>query len=138
MVYSARYSRNRTRFVSVPTDLNYNAGNPALLNAALTAGLFPKILSIDPSNGQMRTITNNQQASFHPSSVNFGRKTKDLGTNHLAYFTIMWVPCCQNACEDIIDGSLLSAGTPRNCMHGRLALLMTCPCFFSAERRILR
>ncbi|KAJ6604782.1 P-loop containing nucleoside triphosphate hydrolase protein [Mycena vulgaris] len=85
----ARYGRNRTRFVMVPPELDLNPGNANLLNAALTAGLFPKILSIDPSNGQMRTISNNQHASFHPSSVNFGRKPTDFGVNHLAYFTLM-------------------------------------------------
>ncbi|KAF7347727.1 putative helicase C15C4.05 [Mycena venus] len=83
----ARYGRNRTRFVMVPSDLDSNSSNVFLLNAALTAGLYPKILSI--ADGQMRTISNNQQASFHPSSVNFGRKPTDFGVNHLAYFTLM-------------------------------------------------
>ncbi|KAJ7925913.1 P-loop containing nucleoside triphosphate hydrolase protein [Mycena leptocephala] len=81
--------RNRTRFVMVPPELDLNPSNLVLLNAALTAGLYPKILSIDHSNGQMRTISNNQQASFHPSSVNFGRKPLDFGVSHLAYFTLM-------------------------------------------------
>ncbi|KAJ7361605.1 P-loop containing nucleoside triphosphate hydrolase protein [Mycena albidolilacea] len=85
----ARYGRNRTRFVTVPQELDANSNNVFLLNAALTAGLYPKILSIDQHNGQMRTISNNQQASFHPSSVNFGRKPIDFGVNHLAYFTLM-------------------------------------------------
>ncbi|KAJ7706044.1 P-loop containing nucleoside triphosphate hydrolase protein [Mycena rosella] len=85
----ARYGRNRMRFVTVPPELDLNPSNANLLNAALTAGLYPKILSIDPSNGQMRTISNNQHASFHPSSVNFGRKPTDFGVNHLAYFTLM-------------------------------------------------
>ncbi|KIK71157.1 hypothetical protein GYMLUDRAFT_66365 [Collybiopsis luxurians FD-317 M1] len=83
----ARYSRNRNRFVTVPQDLDSSSTNIALVNAALVAGLYPKVLSID--GGQMRTITNNQPVSFHPSSVNFGRKPADLGTNHLAYFTLM-------------------------------------------------
>ncbi|KII93254.1 hypothetical protein PLICRDRAFT_35442 [Plicaturopsis crispa FD-325 SS-3] len=85
----ARYGRNRTRFVMVPPELDVNSSNPALVNAALAAGLYPKILSIDPANGQMRTITNNQPASFHPSSVNFRRKAADFGVNHLSYFTLM-------------------------------------------------
>ncbi|KAJ6621236.1 P-loop containing nucleoside triphosphate hydrolase protein [Mycena sp. CBHHK59/15] len=85
----ARYGRNRTRFVMVPPELDLNPSNVVLLNAALTAGLYPKILSIDHSNGQMRTISNNQSASFHPSSVNFGRKPIDFGVNHLSYFTLM-------------------------------------------------
>nr|GAT48383.1 P-loop containing nucleoside triphosphate hydrolase protein [Mycena chlorophos] len=85
----SRYGRNKTRFVYVPEDLDANAGNIHLLNASLTAGLFPKILSIDPSNGQLKTITNNQLAAFHPSSVNFSRRPTDFGVNHLVYFTLM-------------------------------------------------
>ncbi|KAF8898608.1 P-loop containing nucleoside triphosphate hydrolase protein [Infundibulicybe gibba] len=85
----SRYGRNRTRFVTVPEELNTNSDNYSLLNAALAAGLYPKILTIDNANRQMRTISNNQQASFHPSSVNFGRKPTDFGVNHLAYFTLM-------------------------------------------------
>ncbi|RDB29553.1 putative helicase C15C4.05 [Hypsizygus marmoreus] len=85
----ARYGRNRARFVTVPPELDVNSTNVPLINAALTAGLYPKILAIDPTNGQMRTITNNQHASFHPSSVNFRRKIADFGVNHLAYFTLM-------------------------------------------------
>ncbi|KAG6846023.1 hypothetical protein H0H87_011071 [Tephrocybe sp. NHM501043] len=85
----ARYGRNKTRFVAVPPELDINSSNVSLINAALTAGLFPKILTIDTANGQMRTITNNQHASFHPSSINFGKKPKDFGANHLAYFTLM-------------------------------------------------
>jgi ATP-dependent RNA helicase DHX29 len=90
MLSRARYGRNRTRFVTVPPELDCNCNNFALLNAALTAGMYPKILSIDLSNGQMRTISNNQPVVFHPSSVNFRRKPSDFGVNHLAYFTLMW------------------------------------------------
>lgn len=62
-----------------------------MISAALAAGLFPKILSVDPQNGSLRTFSNNQPASIHPSSVNF--RVRDFGTNHLAFFTIMWVNC---------------------------------------------
>lgn len=62
-----------------------------MISAALAAGLFPKILSIDPLNGQLRTFSNNQPASIHPSSVNFRVKPVDFGSNHLAFFTIMSV-----------------------------------------------
>ncbi len=63
----------------------------ALFNAALVAGLFPKLLAVDSSlNGRsMKTLTNNQAAFFHPSSVNFGRRPGDLGAGYLMYFTIM-------------------------------------------------
>lgn len=85
----ARFGRNRTRFVNVPQHLDSNGSNTALINSALTAGLYPKVLAIDSSSGQMRTISNNQSAAFHPTSVNFGRKPVDFGVNHLVYFTLM-------------------------------------------------
>ena len=46
---------------------------------------------INDSNGQLRTVTNNQPVSFHPSSINFGKKVADFGVNYLCYFTIMLV-----------------------------------------------
>ncbi|KAI0639258.1 P-loop containing nucleoside triphosphate hydrolase protein [Trametes polyzona] len=85
----ARYGRSKTRFVTVPGDLDVNSGNAAIVNAALAAGLYPKILSVDPLKGEMRTIGNNQPASFHPSSVNFKKRLSDFGVNHLCYFTLM-------------------------------------------------
>jgi len=85
----ARYSRNRTRFVTIPAELDCNSRNTVLLNAALAAGLYPKILAIDSSNGHMRTITNNQAAAFHPSSVNFRKNAVDFGVHYLSYFTLM-------------------------------------------------
>ncbi|KAI8995492.1 P-loop containing nucleoside triphosphate hydrolase protein [Trametes punicea] len=85
----ARYGRSKTRFVMVPSELDVNSGNAAIVNAALAAGLYPKILAVDPVKGEMRTITNNQPASFHPSSVNFKKRLNDFGVNHLCYFTLM-------------------------------------------------
>jgi ATP-dependent RNA helicase DHX29 len=87
----ARYGRNRTCFVNVPPEYDVNSKNYALVNAALVAGLYPKVLSIDSKSGGLRTVSNNQSASFHPSSVNFGRKAVDFGVNYLAYFTLMCV-----------------------------------------------
>ncbi|CAG7847697.1 ATP-dependent RNA helicase Dhx29; AltName: Full=DEAH box protein 29 [Serendipita indica DSM 11827] len=92
-----RYSqgRGRPRFISVPpdTDVNSIPGKSAFINAAIVAGLYPKILVIDggSSNQQMRALTNNQHAHFHPSSINFGRKPLDVssGGHCLVYFTLM-------------------------------------------------
>ncbi|KAL5535622.1 hypothetical protein ACEPAF_3716 [Sanghuangporus sanghuang] len=89
----SRYSRGyRTRFVPVPTDYDRNNNESMLLlNAALCAGLYPKLLSLqDSANGQqLRILGNNQTVAFHPSSVNFGRRPQDFGVNYLCYFTIM-------------------------------------------------
>jgi ATP-dependent RNA helicase DHX29 len=85
----ARYNRGRTRLVHVPEYLNSNSTNTHIVNAALVAGLYPKVLAVDPAAGQMRTIANNQVAYFHPTSVNRGRKPQDLGVHYLSYFTLM-------------------------------------------------
>lgn len=85
----ARFNRSRTRFVSLPPEFDIYSENNALVNAALTAGLYPKILKVDPTDGQLSTATNSQTVTFHPSSVNFRRRPQDFGVNHLAFFTIM-------------------------------------------------
>ncbi|THU91743.1 P-loop containing nucleoside triphosphate hydrolase protein [Dendrothele bispora CBS 962.96] len=86
----ARYGRHRNpRFVSVPPEFDTGSDNNALVHGALLNGLYPKVLSVDSDTNQMRMISNNQATSFHPTSVNFGRKPTDLGVNHLLYFTAM-------------------------------------------------
>ncbi|KAI0318481.1 P-loop containing nucleoside triphosphate hydrolase protein [Amylostereum chailletii] len=85
----ARYGRNRSKLVLVPGELDINSTNSTLLNAALAAGLYPKILSINPVNGHLTTVTNGQLVAPHPSSVNFRRRPSDFGVNYLVYFTLM-------------------------------------------------
>lgn len=58
------------------------------INAALAAGLYPKLLSLE-SSGELKTISNQQPISIHPSSVNFRTPKGEYGTNYLVYFTIM-------------------------------------------------
>lgn len=91
---SSRYGRHRTRFVTIPPEYDVNSSNTTLLHAALVAGLYPKILSIDrttsinQSTGVLRT-SSNQIATFHPSSVNFSKKFVDIDANYMVYFTLM-------------------------------------------------
>jgi ATP-dependent RNA helicase DHX29 len=75
--------------VFLPPEFDVYSENNALINAALTAGLYPKILKVDATDGQLSTVTNSQAVTFHPSSVNFRRRPQDFGVNHLAFFTIM-------------------------------------------------
>ncbi|CAK9781148.1 P-loop containing nucleoside triphosphate hydrolase protein [Cutaneotrichosporon oleaginosum] len=85
----ARYSRGfKTRFVDVPPHLNKNSADERILGAALTSGLYPKILTIEAS-GSLRTISNQQPVSIHPSSINFGLPKSEFGTNNLVYYTLM-------------------------------------------------
>ncbi|OCF60762.1 DEAH box polypeptide 36 [Kwoniella mangroviensis CBS 10435] len=90
-VSQARFSRGvRTRFVNVPPEFNINGADVNILGGALAAGLYPKLLSLDPSSGGgLKTIINQQPVAIHPSSVNFKVPKSDFGTNYLAYFTIM-------------------------------------------------
>ncbi|KAG8735300.1 hypothetical protein FRC10_010760 [Ceratobasidium sp. 414] len=84
-----RFQRNRTKFMDVPGHLNSGPTDFGLIQASLTAGMFPKIISIDPSSGQMQTINNSKPVAFHPSSVNFKKMPRDFGSNYLCYSTLM-------------------------------------------------
>lgn len=85
-----RTNRNRVCFVTVPVEYNENADKIPLINAALTAGLYPKILFIDSRTSEMKTL-NNSAVHFHPSSVNYARNPREFGVSYLNYFTLMWV-----------------------------------------------
>jgi len=76
----------------VPPEYDSNSGNHFLLDAALAAGLYPKILAVDPIDRKsMKTVSNGQACQFHPSSVN-SKGFLDLRGNHMVYFTLMCVP----------------------------------------------
>ena len=74
----------------VPPEYDSNSGNHFLLHAALAAGLYPKILAIDPIDRKsIKTVSNNQACQFHPSSVN-SKSSLDFRENHMVYFTLMY------------------------------------------------
>lgn len=88
--------------MSVPAEYDVNSENITILNAALAAGMYPKILTLNASG--LQTITNQQPVSMasddthhlrplliiqHPSSINFRTPKADYGSNYLVYFTIM-------------------------------------------------
>ena len=75
----------------VPPEYDSNSGNHFLLEAALAAGMYPKILAIDPIDRKsIKTVSNGQPCHFHPSSVN-SKGSLDFRGNHMAYFTLMYV-----------------------------------------------
>jgi hypothetical protein len=136
-VYSRpRFHRpgSRTRFIFLPPELDIHSENNALINASITAGLYPKILRIDQPHGQLSTITNSQAVTFHPSSVNFRRRAQDFGVNHLAFFTIMLVAISIR----ISPANEGLTGNQKRCMSGRRALWMISLCFYSAETVVSR
>lgn len=90
----------------ISNELNENAEDENMINAALVAGLYPKVLVVEGGSG-LKTLGNNQAISVvsgkmdlhvagysqrvfqHPSSVNFRTRVSDFETNHLVYYTIM-------------------------------------------------
>jgi ATP-dependent RNA helicase DHX29 len=88
------------------------------VHAALVAGLFPKVLSVDRENNQIRAIGNNQQVFIHPSSVNSGCKLADFGTDHISFFTLMYVADMHAIFFPYNVRNFL--GTPRGFMLGKL------------------
>lgn len=86
-----RFHSAKTKFMRVPAYLDENSASLSQVNAALVTALYPKLLSIDSRNGQLKTLTNNAPAAIHPSSVNFKLHLGSLhkSIHHLVYFTIM-------------------------------------------------
>jgi len=83
-----RYSRGR-RLLTIPPAYDQNANDPGFISAALAAGLYPKILSVELAHSKLETITNRVAASIHPSSVNFGTRIREWESRYLAFFTLM-------------------------------------------------
>lgn len=99
-ILSIRYRGGRgIKLMETPAALDVNGNSIAVVHAALAAGLYPKLLSVDSRSGQLRTLGNNQPASIHPSSVNFRLRLNDSGgasnntlpenCHHLTYFNIV-------------------------------------------------
>jgi hypothetical protein len=64
LTFRARYRKGfRTVFVPISSELNENAEDEYMVNAALVAGLYPKILIAEGGNG-LKTLGNNQAISI--------------------------------------------------------------------------
>ncbi|KAH7106886.1 P-loop containing nucleoside triphosphate hydrolase protein, partial [Auriculariales sp. MPI-PUGE-AT-0066] len=88
----SRGGRGRVQFIAVPAAADRNGGQVSIQQAAIVAGLWPKVITLnrDDDKVRMRTLINNQAVAFHPTSVNFHRPLSDFAaSNFLVYFTIM-------------------------------------------------
>lgn len=83
--------KSRIRFLVVPAAIDTHSKDPRAVMACLAAAMYPKLLVIDKSNGQMRTLANSATAAIHPSSVNFnpGRRSDFGDAKFVAFFTAM-------------------------------------------------
>lgn len=79
------------KLVAVPAALDEHGEDPIPVTLALVTALYPKLLSVDRGAREMRTITNNQPAAIHPSSVNFRMPLDNaqLATRFVLYSTIV-------------------------------------------------
>ena len=77
--------------MAVPAALDEHGEDPIPVTLALVTALYPKLLSVDRGAREMRTITNNQPAAIHPSSVNFRMPLDNaqLATRFVLYSTIV-------------------------------------------------
>ncbi|WFC93979.1 RNA helicase [Malassezia brasiliensis] len=87
-------SRNRTRhgrprLIEVPQELDKYAECPQAIQLALVAALYPKVAWIDTRTGMIRTTTNNQMVTVHPTSVNFQTRPRFGPTHFLLYHSVM-------------------------------------------------
>ncbi|ORX35792.1 P-loop containing nucleoside triphosphate hydrolase protein [Kockovaella imperatae] len=86
---NARFGRGyRTQFVTVPEQLNENAGHKAIISSVLAAGLYPRILTRD-GKASFKSINNQQIIFIHPTSVNRRLEASALRASHMVYYTIM-------------------------------------------------
>ncbi|SNX81910.1 probable DNA/RNA helicase (DEAD/H box family II) [Melanopsichium pennsylvanicum] len=87
---SANFSK--PKFMTIPSHLDENSSSLSMIHASLATGLYPKLLHIDAKTYQLKTITNNQPTSIHPSSVNFRSKMSELirsSSSYMLYYTMM-------------------------------------------------
>ncbi|PLW22095.1 hypothetical protein PCASD_17739 [Puccinia coronata f. sp. avenae] len=94
-------SNQRSRFCTVPPELDLNADQHKIVMGCIGAAMFPKLLVRDGAmqignvnsnaQGGWRTLTNSAPASIHPSSVNFssGRRPDFGDARFVTYFNIM-------------------------------------------------
>ncbi|WFD42273.1 RNA helicase [Malassezia psittaci] len=84
-----RSKHGRPRLLQVPQEINIYGDCVQALTLALVAAFYPQLLSMDPRSGILRTLTNNQPAAIHPSSVNYKSPAKSQRSHFVLYYSIM-------------------------------------------------
>lgn len=123
----------------MPVAADRNAEDLGVVQAAIAAGLWPKVVCLakEGTYVQMKTLGNSQVVAFHPTSVNFQRPPRDFAVNFLAYFTLM----CVTRRHNISNANRMPqrfSGSQGGSTHGRQERFMTCPLRFSVVTAITR
>lgn len=78
--------RSRIQLCDVPDAYNIHSGSVPIINAALTAGLYPKIAESLTKSKQL--VSKDMELQIHPSSVLFQKELKTY-TDFLVYNTVV-------------------------------------------------
>ncbi|KAL4400189.1 RNA helicase [Malassezia pachydermatis] len=85
-----RTRHGRPRLMEIPAHLDTYSQSGAVITLALVAAMYPKLLIVDEKTQQMRTLTNNQPAVIHPSSVNARKPLGTPSTHFVLYHSIVY------------------------------------------------
>ena len=85
-----RSRQGRPRLMDIPAHLDTYGQSVPVVTLALVTAMYPKLLQVDEKTQQMRTLTNNQPAAVHPSSVNARRALGTPSTHFVLYHAIVY------------------------------------------------
>ncbi|WFD18140.1 RNA helicase [Malassezia caprae] len=85
-----RARHGRPKLLDIPAHLNTHGLDASVVTLALVAAMYPKLLVVDEGSQQMRTLTNNQPATVHPSSVNARKALGAPSMHFVLYHSIVY------------------------------------------------
>lgn len=85
-----RVRQGRPKLLEIPAHLNIYGLEASVVTLALVAAMYPKLLIVDEGTQQMRTLTNNQPAVVHPSSVNARKALGAPSLHFVLYHSIVY------------------------------------------------
>lgn len=85
-----RVRHGRPKLLEIPAHVNTYGQDASVITLALVAAMYPKLLMVDEGTQQMRTLTNNQPATVHPSSVNARKALGAPSMHFVLYHSIVY------------------------------------------------
>ncbi|RUS29602.1 P-loop containing nucleoside triphosphate hydrolase protein [Jimgerdemannia flammicorona] len=107
-----RRTTSAATLCAIPTFYDVHATNPAVLNAAFAAGLYPRVARCSLLTRELTTGQRQDIVHVHPSSVNFSRASEwSFPTDWLVYYTMvrsgkvyLWETGAVDACPLLMFG----------------------------------
>ena len=85
-----RVRNGRPRLIEIPGHLDENSDEAPVITLALVAAFYPQLLVAEERSMQMRTLTNNQPAAVHPSSLNARKILATPSAHFVLYHSILF------------------------------------------------